>query len=70
MSKGKPRGGSGGGGNPKKTGKGKARPVDASVQKAIGNRLRAYYNAVAQEPVPDRFVELLKQLNGEDPAKA
>jgi hypothetical protein len=36
----------------------------------IGNRLRAYYNTVAQEPVPDRFVELLEQLDAQGPVKA
>lgn len=43
--------------------------TDGSVQAAIGNRLRAYYDEVAREPVPDRFVELLKRLNGEDAGK-
>jgi hypothetical protein len=28
----------------------------------IGRRLRDYYDDVAKQPVPDRFVELLKQL--------
>jgi hypothetical protein len=40
--------------------------ADAAVQAAIGNRLRAYYAGVAQEPVPDRFVELLKRLDSSD----
>lgn len=43
-------------------GSGKARG-DSSVERAIGSRLRAYYDEVAREPVPDRFVELLKQLD-------
>src|SRR5262245_18078902 len=36
---------------------------DSSVERAIGSRLRAYYDEVAREPVPERFVELLKQLD-------
>ena len=44
---------------------GKKRGVDGSVEKAIGSRLRAYYDEVAREPVPDRFVALLKQLDDE-----
>jgi hypothetical protein len=41
----------------------------SSVQRAIGNRLRAYYDGVAKEPIPDRFLELLKQLDAKDPGK-
>jgi hypothetical protein len=44
---------------------GKKRAVGSSVERAIGSRLRAYYDEVAREPVPDRFVELLKQLDNE-----
>jgi hypothetical protein len=43
---------------------GSRRSADSSVEKAIGNRLRAYYDEIAREPVPDRFVELLKRLDG------
>jgi hypothetical protein len=39
--------------------------MGGSVERAIGSRLRAYYDEVAREPVPDRFVELLKQLDTE-----
>jgi hypothetical protein len=41
---------------------GKARG-DSSVERAIGSRLRAFYDEVAREPVPERFVELLKRLD-------
>jgi hypothetical protein len=41
--------------------------TESQVQTAIGNRLRAYYDEVAKQPVPDRFVELLKQLDSKDP---
>jgi Anti-sigma factor NepR len=32
------------------------------VSDLIGERLRNYYNAVAEQPVPDRFMDLLNQL--------
>jgi hypothetical protein len=35
---------------------------DPTVQAAIGRKLRALYDEVANEPVPERFSELLKQL--------
>jgi hypothetical protein len=44
---------------------GKARGADSSVERAIGSRLRAFYDEVAREPVPERFVELLKRLDDE-----
>lgn len=44
------------------SGAGRVRKMDKTVQTAIGTRLRAYYDEVAREAVPDRFVELLKQL--------
>ena len=44
-----------------------SRKVDKGVQTAIGTRLRAYYDEVAKESIPDRFVELLKQLETKDP---
>jgi hypothetical protein len=43
------------------------RKLDKSVQTAIGVRLRAYYDGVQREAIPDRFVELLKQLEKKDP---
>jgi hypothetical protein len=46
-------------------GTGTSRGGDSSVERAIGSRLRAYYDEVAREPVPDRFVNLLKQLDDE-----
>jgi hypothetical protein len=42
----------------------RTRNLDSAVEKAIGNRLRAYYDEKAREPVPDRFVELLRKLDG------
>lgn len=42
----------------------KPMPISAKpeVSDLIGQRLRSYYNEVADQPVPDRFVELLSQL--------
>ena len=36
------------------------------VQAKIGNQLRAIYDDVVKEGVPDRFVELLKRLDQKD----
>ncbi len=35
----------------------------------IGQRLRNFYDEVAQQPVPDRFVELLNQLEAKSSQK-
>ena len=39
---------------------------EAVIDRAIGAKLRALYDEVAREPVPDRFIELLKQLDKQD----
>ncbi len=44
---------------------GRTRGGDGSVERAIGSRLRAYYDEVAREPVPDRFKDLLKRLDSD-----
>jgi hypothetical protein len=53
-------------------GKAKAGPrrqgPDGTVERAIGSRLRAYYDELAREPVPDRFVDLLKRLDDDGPS--
>ena len=36
------------------------------VQAKIGNQLRAVYDDVVKEGVPDRFLELLKRLDKKD----
>jgi hypothetical protein len=43
-----------------------ARP---EVSDLIGERLRSFYEEVAKQPVPDRFVELLKQLEAATPSE-
>jgi hypothetical protein len=47
----------------------KTRRADGSVQAAIGNRLRAYYDEVSKEPVPARFLDLLKRLDAPETGK-
>lgn len=37
--------------------------LDADVETHIGGRLRAMYDSVLREPVPDRFLDLLRQLD-------
>jgi hypothetical protein len=36
---------------------------------AIGKRLRTYYDHIVAQPVPDRFVELLKRLEEKEGKK-
>ena len=36
--------------------------IDPRIQREIGKHLRAHYDDVINEPVPDRFIELLQQL--------
>lgn len=38
--------------------------LPAHVATFLGEQLQAYYAQLMSEPVPDRFVELLKQLDG------
>lgn len=40
---------------------------EAAIQAILGDRLRSYYEDVAREPVPDRFVDLLNRLDSEKP---
>jgi hypothetical protein len=40
----------------------KARAIRAR-QRAIGRELRRMYDDVAQEPVPDEFLDLLRQID-------
>jgi hypothetical protein len=46
----------------------KSVPLSKELQNHIGSKLRAVYGQLVQEPVPERFSELLKQLsNAEAP---
>lgn len=46
-------------------------PVAAKpeVSDLIAHRLRKYYDAVAAQPVPDRFLDLLSQLDAANVTK-
>ncbi len=36
--------------------------LDEQAQELIGRQLKAVYGAIVQEPIPDRFLELLENL--------
>jgi Anti-sigma factor NepR len=38
--------------------------LDRATQERIGDHLRAMYDDLMQQPVPDRFVDLLSRLEG------
>jgi hypothetical protein len=40
--------------------------IDSEIRDMIGRGLRAMYDGLKAEPVPDRFVQLLKQLDAPD----
>ncbi len=44
--------------------------LDRAIQSRIGDQLRAMYDDLIQQPVPDRFKDLLDKLgqNGEEKA--
>ncbi|WP_062111969.1 NepR family anti-sigma factor [Aureimonas sp. AU40] len=42
--------------------------TDLGSSSAIGKRLKAYYDDVASEPVPDRFLSLLDALDAAESA--
>ncbi|MBL8698177.1 MAG: anti-sigma factor [Alphaproteobacteria bacterium] len=43
--------------------------ADDLIQRAIGEQLKAEFDAVAQQPVPDRFTELLRRLEEQERQK-
>lgn len=45
------------------------RPVSADMQQFIGRQLRAVFDDVAKQPIPDRFLELMKQLDNKTEAR-
>ena len=45
-------------------------PLPTDVQAFIGRQLRAVYNDVVNEPVPDRFVKLLEELERKQGGKS
>lgn len=44
-------------------GKGQVLPFETLVQGHIGRQLRALYDDVLAQPIPDRFLDLLQQLD-------
>ena len=59
------------------TGPGKQGGLNAEIQSRIGHQLRAMYDDVVRQGVPDRFAELIRKLDtpegggtgGDQPAK-
>lgn len=43
--------------------------IEDPVQRAIGEHLRAVFDEVVQQPVPERFVELLRRLAEQETPK-
>lgn len=46
------------------------RPLSSDLQAHIGIRLKAFYDSVLSEPIPDRFAELLDRLDAADGSAA
>jgi hypothetical protein len=44
-------------------------PAQPEIYDLIGQRLRSFYDEVALQPVPDRFVDLLNQLEAKSSHK-
>jgi Anti-sigma factor NepR len=42
--------------------------LNAEIQSRIGHQLRAMYDDVVRQGVPDRFAELIRKLDGPDAA--
>ena len=47
----------------KNTGPGKQGGLNAEIQSRIGHQLRAMYDDVVRQGVPDRFAELIRKLD-------
>ncbi len=46
-----------------KSGAGKTGGLNAEIQARIGHQLRAMYDDVVKQGIPDRFADLLRQLD-------
>ncbi len=42
--------------------------LNSEIQSRIGHQLRAMYDDVVRQGVPDRFAELIRQLDSQDAA--
>jgi Anti-sigma factor NepR len=40
--------------------------LDSRLQAQIGHKLKAMYDELAKEPIPDKFLELLRKLEGKE----
>lgn len=40
--------------------------LDARLQAQIGYKLKAMYDDIANEPIPDKFLDLLRKLDGQE----
>ncbi|MEQ1577969.1 MAG: NepR family anti-sigma factor [Hyphomicrobium sp.] len=40
--------------------------LDARLQAQIGQKLKAMFDQVANEPIPDKFIDLLNKLDGQE----
>ena len=47
---------------------GKQGALNAEIQSRIGHQLRAMYDDVVRQGVPDRFAELIRKLDGPEAA--
>ena len=47
---------------------GKQGGLNAEIQSRIGHQLRAMYDDVVRQGVPDRFAELIRKLDGPEAA--
>ena len=47
-----------------KEAKGKQGGLNAEIQSRIGHQLRAMYDDVVRQGVPDRFADLIRKLDG------
>jgi hypothetical protein len=54
----------------KPAGTGKQGGLNAEIQSRIGHQLRAMYDDVVRQGVPDRFAELIRQLDAPETAGA
>ncbi|HEX7789859.1 MAG TPA: NepR family anti-sigma factor [Afipia sp.] len=56
--------------NKTSTGAGKQGGLNAEIQSRIGHQLRAMYDDVVRQGVPDRFADLIRKLDSQDAAAA
>ena len=43
--------------------------LNSEIQSRIGHQLRAMYDDVVRQGVPDRFAELIRKLDGPEPVE-